>query len=686
MRSNLSFPARHPRAGFGLALIALFLVLTACQERPAPEAEPASITEAAPQNDTANGLISRTAFFGEPVQFQGRISPDGAKVSWLALRDGALNLFVADAGSPKTARQYTFGKDGVDIHRWTPNSAYILYARSIADTNTSRVYALNVHTGAVRDLVPVSDGETVKLVDVSKNRPNAALVRLRPRGEKYYDLYQIDLDTGTRTLIALNPGFSHWVTDSDFVPRIGIKSHENGSQTWMLLQGGLAAIPLLTVAAKDTTRTRALQLDATATSLYMIDGSARPFAALTRIDLLTGEREVLAIGEDGDIDDVLFHPITEEPLAYLINAARPHWQALSPGFQAVIQRMEKALGPRFFILAATNTTDQIVVYSDRPEHPGIYSLYDLEKDRITTLFETTPALAKRDLVRTSVMRIKAKDGFNIIAYFTKAGVENPKDAPLIVIPQSGVRSRISYGFNPKTQWLSNRGYNVLEVNVRGAAGLGSDYARAGTGKGIVLGKSDLRDAIAAILDMGLANESRIAGFGRWFGGRTILDFASTENTPLKCVVALDPVLDLAKLLERAAREGKAQWLYRWLGNAIDMPDAKSIHGLSPSARASQNHVRTLLLQSSSNAWLDPQVSRQYVIDARRAGGDAALIHFIEIDDKAFADTKFIPFAALTENFLQACLGGKAEPLGDVLENMTFEVNAGKSGIVGLNLH
>ena len=44
---------------------------------------------------TAMPLIPRDALFGNPTKAQGRLSPDGKFVSWLAPKDGVLNIWVA---------------------------------------------------------------------------------------------------------------------------------------------------------------------------------------------------------------------------------------------------------------------------------------------------------------------------------------------------------------------------------------------------------------------------------------------------------------------------------------------------------------------------------------------------------------------------------------------------------------
>src|SRR5262249_9686716 len=47
--------------------------------------------------DPSVPLIPRALLFGNPTQTQGRVSPDGKWISWIAPRDGVLNIWVAPA-------------------------------------------------------------------------------------------------------------------------------------------------------------------------------------------------------------------------------------------------------------------------------------------------------------------------------------------------------------------------------------------------------------------------------------------------------------------------------------------------------------------------------------------------------------------------------------------------------------
>ncbi len=56
-------------------------------------------------------LSPREALFGNPTKAQGRLSPDGAWLSWLAPKDGVLNIWLAPRANPAEARAITSATD-----------------------------------------------------------------------------------------------------------------------------------------------------------------------------------------------------------------------------------------------------------------------------------------------------------------------------------------------------------------------------------------------------------------------------------------------------------------------------------------------------------------------------------------------------------------------------------------------
>ena len=63
-------------------------------------------------------LIEREVYFGNPERTQGRISPDGKMMSFIAPLDGVMNLWVAPLGDFDAAKPLTDDKlRGIGSHQ-----------------------------------------------------------------------------------------------------------------------------------------------------------------------------------------------------------------------------------------------------------------------------------------------------------------------------------------------------------------------------------------------------------------------------------------------------------------------------------------------------------------------------------------------------------------------------------------
>jgi hypothetical protein len=109
-------------------------------ESMAPEAEARYVAE----------LIPRTVIFGNPDRSIARISPNGAYVSWLAPRDGVMNIWVAPADDPGSASVITNDTyRGIQFYRWAPNSQFVYYAQDDDGDENFHVYSANIETSEV---------------------------------------------------------------------------------------------------------------------------------------------------------------------------------------------------------------------------------------------------------------------------------------------------------------------------------------------------------------------------------------------------------------------------------------------------------------------------------------------------------------------------------------------------------
>ena len=105
--------------------ILLLALLGGCVTTPATDTNTA--TTVAKRTLDAN-LVDRALYFGNPERAQGRISPDGKNVSWLAPRDGVLNIWVAPADDLSQGKFITNDSHrGINSHFWAPNSQFIYF-------------------------------------------------------------------------------------------------------------------------------------------------------------------------------------------------------------------------------------------------------------------------------------------------------------------------------------------------------------------------------------------------------------------------------------------------------------------------------------------------------------------------------------------------------------------------------
>ena len=105
------------------------------------------------QKAGAAGLIPRKKLFGNPTRAQAKISPDGRWLSWLAPKDGVLNICVAPAGDVDASRTITKDtKRGIRFHGWAYDSSHVLYMQDEGGTEEWHIYAVDVTQGTTRDL------------------------------------------------------------------------------------------------------------------------------------------------------------------------------------------------------------------------------------------------------------------------------------------------------------------------------------------------------------------------------------------------------------------------------------------------------------------------------------------------------------------------------------------------------
>ncbi|MEM7767070.1 MAG: S9 family peptidase [Pseudomonadota bacterium] len=684
-----------------LLLSAAALALSACANVETGDAgadldavtEAEELTLAAPDTEAAPAetpLIERAVFFGNPERTQGRISPDGNHVSWLAPVDGVLNVWVAPADDPDAAKAITSdGYRGINNHFWAPGSDFVYYVQDQGGNENFHVYAANVETGDVRDLTPFDDGVRATIEGVSNQQPGKILVGANARNPQLFDLYLVDVATGERELVQENPGYAAWLIDNSLTPRFGMVQTAGGGADIVSFDGAvLASIP-----PEDFLTTSPFGFNEANDTIYAVDSRDRDKAALVAMSAEDGAVTVLAEGDKADISNVVLHPTTQEPLAYASDYLKNEWTALNDETAADLKFLEASLPAEFEILASTDDLTRAVVYAEAAETPGAYYMYDRVAGALTRMFATRPMMEGMPLQPMTPVEIESRDGLTLVSYLTlPPGADADGDGrpespvPMVLNVHGGPWARDEYGYNSWHQWMANRGYAVLSVNYRGSTGFGKDFVNAAVGEFAGKMHDDLIDGVNWAVAEGIAQEDKIAIAGGSYGGyATLIGVTFTPDT-FACGVDIVGPSSLVTLVESFPEYWKpfleGTW-FKYVGDPADPEQRADMLARSAITRVDDIKVPLLIGQGENDPRVTKLESDQLVDVMASKDLPVTYVNFPDEGHGFARPENRLAFYSVMEGFLAECLGGEAEPIGDAFKGSSVQVLHGAEYVPGL---
>ncbi len=644
----------------------------------------------------ATPLIARADLFGEAVRHGAQLSPRGDRVAFLAARDGVANLWVLPVGAMDEARAVTDDRGrGVRSFAWGPDSSTLLYAVDAAGDGNTQLFAVSADGGEPRPLTPA--GARAEIVGVSLADPDGVVITLNQRDAAWPDLVRVDLATGSRTLVQRNGAtaatrFTRFVLDRENRLRLALRTQANGSVDVLTrsAEGGWSI--LFTTPFDDVPLSAPLAFEANGNSFLMLDSAGRDRAVLMRVDATSGVKAVLGESARADVADVWLDPATNAPEAFAANYLRSEWRALDLDAQSDLEFLDAQLTGDFRVTSRSADDGRWIVVEEGPQtatRTHVYDRVDRNNRRISLLFRHRPGLDSAPLQPMTPIEIEARDGLTLVSYLTlPIGADTNGDGrpetpvPLVLVPHDGPWARDSYGFNPMHQWLANRGYAVLSVNFRGSTGFGEAFVTAGNREWGGRIQEDLQDALQWAIDNGVAQSDRIAIIGAGFGGYTAIAGLTFTPELFRCAVAYGAPTNLSRLVEAAPPSLRDTWYLR-VGDTRTVEGRQALRGRSPAPRVGQ--IRKPLLIGVGS--LDRVGSRaefdQIALSLRRRSIPLTSIVFPDEGGDFVRPQNRLAFAAVAEQFLSDCLGGRVEPVGAAFEGANMQVFDGATTAPGL---
>jgi len=595
-----------------LALVSLSIPIAVCAQQPP--------------------IIDRQLFVGE-VQIAGaQISPDGQYLSFLKPYKDARNIWVKKATDPFSAARPVSAEAARPIpgYFWSRDSKYILYVQDVGGDENFNVYAIDPTLAAdpkigvppTRALTDLK-GVRTRIFAVPKSKPDILYIGLNDRDPRWHDLYELHLSTGEKTLVRKNTEkIAGWEFDNDGNLRLAVRTNQaSDTEVLRVDPDGFKQIYSCTVLEGCSVA----GFDATNKQVYLITNKGS--LDLTELDLLdptTGATTKVESDPEKRVDlgrvqrsDVDYRMLFTQ---YEDDRVRLYFK--DKAFEMEYHWLQTKLPDKEIAFGARSKDENIwIVIAHNDTEPGATYVWNRKAKTLVLQYRIREELPRTSLSERRPYHFKSSDGLDIPAYLTLPKGLSTKNLPLIVLPHGGPWGRDSFGYDTFAQFLSNRGYAVLQPNFRASTGFGKKFLNAGNGEWGRKMQDDLTWGAKALVADGTVDPKRVGIFGVSYGGyATLAGVAFTPNVYAAAVAYAAPS-NLITLLDAIPPywEAVRKQMYTRMADPTT-PDGKALLiAESPLTQAKAIVTPLMVVQGKNDPRVNVRESNQIVAAVRDNG-------------------------------------------------------------------
>ena len=498
-----------------------------------------------------------------PTFFLPSVSWKGDRVAFYWDKTGRIELHVMDLRT-KEIRQVSHGEVPTALRAgfaWSRDDKSIVFAKDAGGNEQHDLYKIDVETSTVTQLtsdptaqeyvVQFSPDDTWISVLTNKRHPAAPdkpgqlnLWKMRVDGSDYAPL--------TRFMFPVFGGL--WSPDGK---TLSFSTNEDATNlknldAYLINADGTGSKKIFSVQPGSQDGISDWHPDGTRVAVSS-DASGTPRAGI--LDLASGQ--VRWLGKDG----VEEHPGKFSKDGKTLAAVRNFESQVRPVLYDVAtgQARELKLEPGLSTVIGFYDDDRklLVAYQNETSRNEIAS-YDLATDRLETLLAADyGSIDPNVFVSGEHVYYKTFDGKSIPAIVYKPrDIAAGEKLPAIVHVHGGPTAQWFRGFDPFAQFLADRGFVVIEPNIRGSTGYGVEYRDAALKD---WGGDDLEDVAAAaeyLKTQPYVDASRLVVFGGSYGGFMTFIAATKKPDLWRAAVAWVGISDLHKLYVKSMEHFK----------------------------------------------------------------------------------------------------------------------------------
>ena len=638
-------------------------------------------------------LIPRDDLFGNPTRTAGKISPDGKWLSWLAPKNGVLNIWMAPVTNPDDAKAMTNAEDRpIRQYMWAPDSKSLLYIQDKGGDENFLLYGVDIASGKETTLTPF-ENTRVDIVGGSESIRDKILIGLNNRDPQFHDVHLLNLNTGELTPVIENNSYAGFMADDTLTVRMALRQNEaGGTDYFRIIDDEVEEAPFTATEMEDSLTTGPAGYTRDGSILYWLDSRDRNTAALYAEEVASGERKLIAENDKADIGGTIRDRETGEVQAYSVNYLKTEWTALDANLGASLDWLGTQLDGEYGISSRSDDNQTWIIWNDPLTAPTATYIYDRAEQTLTPFYVSRPELEGTPLQPMHPVEITARDGLTLPCYLTLpvgANTDGSSKAdtpsPMVLLVHGGPWARDSYGFASSVQWLANRGYAVLQVNFRGSTGFGKDFLNSANKQWGLAMHNDLIDAVDWAIAHGVTEADMVAIMGGSYGGYATLAGLTFTPEVFACGVDIVGPSNLETLLETIPPywAPMVKIFHERMGNPSTEEGLALLKAASPLYKADRITKPLLILQGANDPRVKQSESDQIVGAMKDAGVPVTYVLYPDEGHGFAKPVNNIAYTAITENFLASVLGGRSEPIGDTVKASTAEILEGVEHVAGL---
>jgi len=606
-------------------------------------------------------LIPRSIIFEASERGNPVLSPDGKRIAYCAPYNGIPNIWVKSAGKNDDRVVTDETQNGIDYCYWQADGEHVLYFKDESGDENTHLFQTDIRTRRTRDLTPLTGARAMNPI-MDARYPDMLLIHINARDERFFDLYCLDLRTGTLQIDTENPGdVSRFYADHRMRVRAAhVTKPDNSAEVRARDDVQAPWRTLISWGADEMNSdfTGVVGFSADDSGILVITSLGANAERLIEVNLRTGERRTLGEDSQYDVTGVMINPVRHSLEAVGYEKERMTWVFFDRGVQADFDFLRTVRAGDIWVRSRDRSDKTWLVKYAATDRPTAYYLYNRSARKASFLFSEDPKLENILLASKMPIQFKALDGMTIYGYLTLPVGVPARDLPLVVMVHGGPWTRDGWDLDFPVQCLSNRGYAVLQVNFRGSTGYGKAYQNASNlewgGKVI----QDLVDGKNWVVAQGLADPRRIAVMGGSFGGYAALAALAFRPEEFICGIAINAITDANLFMATMP----TYWTVARARFEMRMgKEAEFLKSISPLSKADQVVSPLLLIHNANDVRVKREHADRMAAALRERGKDVTYVLFTDAGHMGGGvPLNFLRRWAAIEAFLGKHLGGRVE--------------------------